>query len=232
MNQHDQFEYSEKRGFGAKYGFVIGIVVVGALGVFMVIKMLSGHSGPPLRKQQEIVSIKLPPPPPPTPPPPPPPPQDAPKQEMMSQEPINEDDAKPEPQEAAAPSIGTNVTGNGPADGFGLGKNAGNGWGNGSNKSRANASKFGWYATQVSRSLADALGRNSRTKIAGFNIQAKIWSDAGGRVTKAKLVESTGDAAVDEAIKNEVLIGFQLKEPPPDDMPMPIVMRLVARRPN
>ena len=232
MSEHDhQFEYSERRGFGAKYGFVIGIALVGALGVFLVIKMLSGHSGPAPRKAQEMVMIKPPPPPPPTPPPPPPPPQDAPQKEMMSQEPVNPDEAKPEPQEAAAPSIGTNVTGNGP-DAFGLVKNTGSGWGNGSGTARANASRFGWYANQVIKSLSEALTRNSHTKNAGFNIKAKIWSDAGGRVIRAKLVESTGDPAVDEAIKNEVLVGFQLKEPPPDGMDMPIVMRLIARRPN
>ena len=34
------------------------------------------------------------------------------------------------------------------------------------------------------------------------------------------------------AIKDEVLAGLQLREPPPEDMPVPIVMRLNARRPN
>ena len=233
MSQHDhQFEYSEKRGFGAKYGFVIGILLVAGVGVFLISKMLTGHSGPPPRKQQEMVMIKPPPPPPPTPPPPPPPPQDAPKQEMMSQEPVNPDEAKPEPQEAAAPSVGTNITGNGPADAFGLGKNKGGGWGSGSNSARANASRFGWYANMVIKSFNEALSRNPHTKNGSFNIQVKIWSDAVGRITRAKLVESTGDSTVDEAIKNEVLSGFQLKEPPPDGMPMPIVMRLIARRPN
>ena len=231
MNQHDQFEYSEKRGFGAKYGFVIGVVVVGIVGVILFGKMFSGHSGPPPRKAQEIVSIKLPPPPP-TPPPPPPPPQDAPKQEMMRQEQLNEDDVKPEPQEAASPTIGTNVTGNGPADGFGLGSNKNGFLGNGSKSPRANASKFGWYASMMIKSFTEALNRNPRTKNASFDIEAKIWSDAGGRVTRAKLMSTTGDLAVDEAIKNEVLNGFQLKNPPPDDMPMPITMRLKAQRTN
>ena len=81
------------------------------------------------------------------------------------------------------------------------------------------------------KSLSEALSRNPRTQNASFNIEAKIWSDAGGRVTRAKLVASTGDAALDEAIKNQILIGFQLREPPPEGMPMPIVMRLSARRP-
>ena len=82
------------------------------------------------------------------------------------------------------------------------------------------------------KSISDALGQNSHTRSASFNIKVRIWSDAGGRITRAKLAEHTGDPAVDQAIEHEVLDGFQLKEPPPDGMPMPIVMRLSARRPN
>jgi periplasmic protein TonB len=37
---------------------------------------------------------------------------------------------------------------------------------------------------------------------------------------------------MDEAIKTEVLTGLQLQQPPPPDMPMPMLLRLTARRPN
>jgi TonB family protein len=231
MSQHHQSEYSEKRGFGARYGFVIGIVLVAGVAVLLFNKMLSGPKGPPPRKPQEMVMIK-PPPPPPTPPPPPPPPQEALRQQMMEQAPVDEQEAKPEPQEAAAPTIGTNIAGNGPADGFGLTGNKGGFLGGGLNSGRANRSKFGWYANLVIRSFSEALSQNPRTRNASFNVQVRIWSDVGGRVTRAKLAESTGDPALDEALGNEILRGFQLKEPPPEDMPMPIVMRLTARRPN
>jgi hypothetical protein len=46
------------------------------------------------------------------------------------------------------------------------------------------------------------------------------------------LAGSTGHPVVDAAIKEEVLTGLQLEEPPPADMPLPIVIRLTARRPN
>jgi len=42
---------------------------------------------------------------------------------------------------------------------------------------------------------------------------------------------STGDAALDRTIIDEVLTGLQIPQPPPDDMKMPIVMRVTARRP-
>ena len=230
MSQHDQSEFSERRTFMGRFGFAIGGLVLAGIVVAVFSQLLNGPKGPPPRKQQEMVMIKPPPPPPPTPPPPPPPPQDAPKQEMMEQTPIDEAEAKPEPAEAPSASIGTNIVGNGPADGFGLGSNKG-GFMGGSNGGRANRSQFGWYANQVIKSFGEALSRNPRTQNASFNIKARIWADAGGRVTRAKLVESTGDSSLDAVLKNEILTGFQLKEPPPDGMPMPIVMRLSARRP-
>lgn len=230
MSKYDYSDLSEKRTFMGRFGFAIGGLVLVAVVVIVFNKVFSGPSSPPPRKAQEMVMIKPLPPPPPTPPPPPPPPQDAPKQEMMEPTPIDDAEAKPEPAEAPSAAMGTNITGNGPADGFGLGSNK-NGFAGGSNNGHVNRSQFGWYANQVIKLLSEALSRNPRTQNASFSIQAKIWSDAGGRVTRAKLVESTGDVVLDEAIKNQILIGFQLKEPPPEGMPMPIVMRLTARRP-
>ncbi len=47
-----------------------------------------------------------------------------------------------------------------------------------------------------------------------------------------KLTASTGDSKLDAAIENEVFNGLVLSEPPPDDMPMPINLRLTARKSN
>ncbi len=65
-----------------------------------------------------------------------------------------------------------------------------------------------------------------------MNVTARIWLDATGRITRATLAGSTGDPATDTAIRQEILTGLQLQAPPPDGMPMPIVMRLKATRPN
>ena len=232
MNPHDQFEYEEKRGFAARYGFVIGIMVVGIIAAVLFSKMFSGQSSAPVRKVQELVMIKPAPPPLPPPPPPPQTAQEVPKEQMMEQTPVDEQEAKPEPQDAPSPAMGTNVAGNGGPDGFGLGGNKGGFLGGNGGGGKGVGSRFGWYANLVIKSVSDALGRHPKTRNSSFNIKVRIWSDAGGRVTKAKLAETTGDASVDEAIKNEILSGFQLTEPPPEGMPMPIVMRLTARRPN
>jgi hypothetical protein len=45
-------------------------------------------------------------------------------------------------------------------------------------------------------------------------------------------VSSTGDAELDAIIRDEVLGGLTLREPPPKDMPMPVVTRVTERRPS
>ena len=78
--------------------------------------------------------------------------------------------------------------------------------------------------------IADALRRNGRTRNANLSMQVRIWADSSGRITRASLVGSTGDSALDSAIANEVLSGLQLQEAPPADMPMPINLRITARK--
>ena len=146
---------------------------------------------------------------------------------------VAETQPEEKPQEApkpvdAPPTLGTNLKGEGPGM-SGLGA-SGNGGGFGGGGGRG-GSKWGWYAGQVQRSVADALRRNSKTKTASMKIQVRIWPDKTGRITRAQLDGTTGDSKLDAAIQNEVLTGLQLQEPPPQGMPAPIVLRLTARRP-
>ncbi len=233
MSRYEQFDYSEKRTFFGRFGFAIGIGAVAIVVVVLFSQVFSSRGRPSPRKATEMVMVRPQGPTPP--PPPPPPPQLMPKQQMMEQSALSDQDIKPEDQapEAPADALGTNLSGNGPADGFGLGRRdqgmfAGGGGGGGG----TGGSRFGWYANGVIKSVSEALRQNSLTRNARFDIKVRIWSDLTGRVLRARLAGSTGDPVVDDAIQNRVLAGFQLQEPPPDGMPMPIVMRLVARRPN
>jgi outer membrane biosynthesis protein TonB len=63
-----------------------------------------------------------------------------------------------------------------------------------------------------------------------MQLQVRIWSDTSGRVSKVQLVNSTGDSALDEIMRSEVLGSLVLKQPPPKDMPMPIVMKITERK--
>ena len=185
------------------------------------------------RSEQRMVLIDLPPPPPPAAPPPPPthvtpPPQT--EQKMMEQEPVSAEESKPDATPANdSPALGTSIQGDGPPDGFGL--RGGNSFGGGSGKAShlGRSSRWGWYASQVQSAISQALQGNHDTRTADFRSVVQIWADRTGRITRARLAESTGNGALDNAITNDVLVGHVLQEPPPEGMPMPIVMRLTAR---
>jgi protein TonB len=125
--------------------------------------------------------------------------------------------------------LGTAIGG---GDGSGLGLGGGGGGRGMIGGGGKGGSRWGWYAGQVQNRLADALRQHPLTKRAGFTNIIKIWSDTTGRITRVKLSGSTGDSKVDAAIENEIFNGLVLTEPPPDDMPMPINLRLTARKSN
>ena len=155
---------------------------------------------------------------------------------MIDQTPVPVDEPKPvEPQPADDPpaDLGTNIKGDGPADGFGLSGNKGIGGGTGrglGGNGTAASSRWGWYAAKVQSSIGEALRRNPLTREAVLNHKVRVWPDNTGRIARAKLESSTGDAAMDAAITS-ALTGVQLAEAPPAGMPAPILLRLSARRP-
>lgn len=194
---------------------------------------------PAPRAPERMVTISLPPLPKPPPPPPPPKPpeqkpEEQPKEEMVEQVPVKEE-PKPEPPKDSPPAaLGTAIKGDGGADGFGLAPGGGNGMigGSGNGNGRRGGSAFGWYASQVQSSIADAVRRNDKTKFASGQRTARIWVDSTGRVTRVTISGGGGEADVNAALNNEVLSGLQLREAPPANMPMPIVLRISAQRPN
>jgi len=152
---------------------------------------------------------------------------------MVAQEEVKPDEQKPDEKPADKPAdepLGT-ALGGGDGSGLGLGGGGGGGGMIGGN-GRKGGSKWGWYAGQVQSRLAEALRNHPLTKRAGFASTIKVWSDNTGRITRVKLSSSTGDNNLDSAIENEVFSGLVLTEPPPDDMPMPINLRLTARKAN
>jgi len=231
MNLNDNYDEKDDMTFMERHKVVLSVVAVAVIsvGVFTLQSKFS-KPGSSQSKAQTIVSVRLPPmPTPPPPAPTPPPPQEVKQEEkMVMQEKVDDKEEKPDDKPPEAAPLTTNNVGTGP-DAFGL--THGNGSGNYFNSGSGSHSKFGWYAAQVQATIGDALRKNANTRSANFNAKVRIWSDITGRVTRAKLSDSTSDPKVDEAI-NQALTGIQLKEAPPAGMPMPIVMRLSAQRPN
>ena len=201
-------------------------LIVGLLtcaGITYAVKILSKADGGGSRRDNTaMVQIQLPPAPPPPPPPPPPPEQM--KEEMIKQE--EEKEEEPDPTPAADTAI-KGPPGGGPSLAAARPGNFIR------PRSDGGKTKWGWYASQLQTRIGELLRNHPRTKKANIrSIEVRIWADpATGKILKATLVSPTGDPALDSAII-EALQGAQLQQPPPEGMPMPIVLRVTARRPN
>ncbi len=219
----------------AKIWIVSGAAVLLAIGAAAF--FFFGGPEKPKKKAATVVSIMPvlpPPPPPPTPPPTPPPappdpaepPPDAPEfvEETAPESP-------PEPEPAAPEAMGSNIQGDGPPDGFGLVGKGGGGMIGGRGGGGGGGTRFGWYAGRVQNAVTSALRTHRATRASSLSIKARIWVDGSGRVTRATLEGSSGDREMDQAIQQDILTGLRLPDPPPEGMPMPIVMRISAARP-
>jgi TonB family protein len=148
------------------------------------------------------------------------------KQEQMIEE-VKPDEAPPE----ATPQVETALKGSGNS---GMVLKSGNGSGVFNRGNTVSAERMRWsaYAGQVKSRIGQVLESNPKTRKARMTIVVHVWLDDTGRITRAKLDGSTGDSAVDAAIRDEILPGLQISGAPPQGMPMPINMRITARRPN
>lgn len=229
-------ERDERRRPVVRYGAVLVVVVLvlgGTVYVFL------GHDDlPPPRQVRELTIVNVVPPPPP----PPPPPQQMPEQKMIEQPKMADPEFKEEkplerPKDEPAKEANAEPPGPlsldakpaGPGDLFNLGgKPGGNPFGGGG----GGGSRWGWYATIVQSQIEAALRAHPKTRNAVMQVQIRLWADSTGRVSRIQLVSTTGDAELDAVIRDTVLAGMTLRQPPPTDMPMPIVVKVTERRPT
>jgi periplasmic protein TonB len=218
-----------------RYGAALVVIVIlfGGLAALFI-----RHDDMPSPRQvRELAIVNIVPPPPP-----PPPSQQMPEQKMIEQPKMAEqefredkplDKPKDEPLKDAKNDeppgpLSLDAKAVGPGDLFNLGgKPGGNPYGGGGGGSR-----WGWYASIVQSQIEAALRANGRTRNAVMQVQIRLWADGFGHVNRVQLVSSTGDAELDATIRNDVLGSLMLREPPPKDMPMPMVARVTARRPS
>jgi periplasmic protein TonB len=203
------------------------ILVGGAIYLFS-----SGDNTPPPRQVRDLTVVKI------IPPPPPPPPQQMPEQKMVEQPKMVEPEIKPierpkdEPVKNAKNDeppgpLSLDAKAVGPGDLFQLGGHLG-----GSPFGGGGGSRWGWYASIVQSQVESVLRGNEKTRNAVMQVQIRIWADSTGRVIRIQVTPSTGDAALDAAMRNDVLGGVVLRQPPPKDMPMPMVLSVAERRPG
>ncbi len=214
-------------------GVLLGLVVCSG-----VLSYFKSGSKPAKKevKKSDFIAVTLPPPPPPPPPPPKvEPPEkkvEEPKEAMIEQEPVPEDEPPPQdeaPEEPGEEALGTNIEGNGPD--MGLSRGSGNGRGTGKKGSRlGGGSKWGYYAAKIQNTISTALRSNQNTRSASFSMKVRIWLNPNGRIIKSKLLGSSGDVSVDQAIRDQVLVGLTIPDTVPEGMPMPITIRISASK--
>lgn len=199
-----------------------------------------GHDDmPPPRQVRELTIVNIVPPPPPPPPPPRPPEQKMVEQPKMAEREFKEDKPLEKPKDEPVKSakndeppgpLSLDAKATGPGDLFNLGgKPGGSPYGGGGG---GGGSRWGWYASMVQAQIEAALRANPKTRNAVMQVQIRLWADSTGHVSKIQLVSSTGNAELDSVIRQDVFAGLMLREPPPKDMPMPMVTRVTARRPS
>jgi periplasmic protein TonB len=227
-------EAQQQRRSLLRYGAALALIAVLLGGV---VYFFSGHDDlPPPRQLREFTVVNIVPPPPP-PPPPPMPEQKMIEQPKMAEPEFKEDKLVEKPRDEPIKDaknseppgpLSLDAKAVGPGDLFNLGsKPGGSPYGGGGGGSR-----WGWYASIVQAQIEAALRGNSRTRNATMRVEIRLWADATGRVSRIQLVSSTGDAELDAAIRDNVLGGLMLREPPPRDMPMPMITRVTAHRPS
>jgi type IV secretory pathway VirB10-like protein len=212
---------------------VIAVLFGGAIYLFV-----GQDDMPPPRQVRELTMVNIVPPPPPPPPPPQMPEQKMIEQPKMAEQEFREDKPVDKPKDEPVKDakndeppgpLSLDAKAVGPGDLFNLGgKPGGSPYGGGG----GGGSRWGWYASIVQSQIEAALRANGRTRNAVMQLQVRLWADGFGHVSRVQLVSSTGDAELDATIRNDVLGGLMLREPPPRDMPMPMVARVTARRPS
>ena len=153
------------------------------------------------------------------------------KQEIIEEKPMDvPKETPPDDSEPPPGPLGLDDAGKGPGDL--LGRPGGRGLIGGGGGGGGGGTRWGWYASIVQTQIEAALRANERTRHAVMQIQVRLWPDSTGRINRVQLVSSSGNSDLDAVIRDQILGGMTLREPPPKDMPLPIVTRVTARSPG
>ncbi len=92
-------------------------------------------------------------------------------------------------------------------------------------------SDFMPYLAAVQSSVEAAFCRSSLTMPGGYRIKFRFRIGPGGEVLQPQLLGSTDDGVRDQAIAG-MLRALVIRQPPPPDMPQPVVMAVSPRPPS
>jgi protein TonB len=210
-------------------GLFVVLAVVGGGYMLMHGKSSGGKKGP------KISLIPMAPPPPPPPP----------KEEKKPEPPKEQKEVKEVPQAPpknappAPPSQDLKMegaAGTGPSA-FGSGSVTnenqipGSGGGGGGGVPEHNKDMFdayGNYDNLTKGELQRFLARSKDLQQRAFKVKVHLWVTGSGALKRYEVVGSTGDTDLDETIRQALATLKELSTPPPENMPMPIRLRLTV----
>lgn len=165
--------------------------------------------------------------------PPPPkiekPPEPEVKEEVKIEEPENIPEDMPDVAADDLPpmgdALGLDSDGGAGGDGFGLlGRKGGRDFIGGNS-----GDQFAWYSGLLQQDILDFLSLKDSVRTGKYSIVVKLWVDKQGKIERVVLANTTGDKNVDNALRVAFTELAQFQEPPPENMPQPIKLRISSR---
>lgn len=190
------------------------------LGIGLVVQnLLAGK----VSARKPVTSIRILPD---TPPPPPPPPKEPPKEQ-----PREVKIEQPKPQESPQPPGEVLKMEGAAGDGdspFAAGAVTSDYQGEKIGGTKGMAA-YAWYTDQIKKRIEEALAAQKGLANVQYRIVVHIWLARNGRVERAELQGSSGDATTDRLIRQALSETGSIAEAPPDDMPLPVKLRVTSR---
>lgn len=222
----DQEQVPSARVWITRIAMLLLILAILA-GIGYGIKKLLG--GGPTHKKQ-ITTVKLLPD---TPPPPPPPPPKEPPKETPKEQP-KEAPKEPEPKPAETPPAETlkmeGAAGDGPSP-FQSGAV------NNEYKGGAVATigsdggvKYRWYAGLVKSQIERAIERDKKLTQGQYKIVVSVWLKPNGQFERLSVEQSDTTPEIEQGIREALNDLPAMQESPPENMPMPIRLRISAKK--
>lgn len=187
-------------------------------------------SDKPKKPTVQTIAVLRPPPPPP-----PPKPEEKPPEPEIKKEEVKLPEPEQKPEAANEPppgeQLGVDAEGGAGNDGFGLvGKPGGRdittiGEGGGG----GGRAQFNAYAGLVQVRLQEQLQKRDRLRQSDYRAVVRVWFTDRGGIDRVELVDGTGDAEIDSAIRSALLDIRSLDQAPPEGMPQPLKLKLTSR---
>ncbi|OGU09102.1 MAG: energy transducer TonB [Geobacteraceae bacterium GWC2_55_20] len=219
---------------------VVGLVFLLIVG--FVVKVFLSDDGVKKKALYQVTLIKPPPPEEKVKPPEPEQQKETPKESIQTPTEIPQPQAQDQPQDNAPPAgadLGVEGEGGAGSDGFGLvgkgknykGRDITLGGGGGMNR-LAMLTKYGWYTSkiqdEIKKQLKKRMDKEGGVPKGKYEITLKILLDPQGTIKKYRIVASSGNDKLDDALKAS-LPGLKISQAPPDGMPSLVTLRILSQ---